>query len=52
MIAMLVPLLILYEVSIWVAKFVTREKGSDAGESERNDEDTPSDNGDLSGASA
>ncbi len=52
MIAMLIPLLILYEASIWVAKFVTRKKGSEDAESERNDEDKPSDDSDLSGAPA
>ena len=52
MIAMLIPLLILYEASIWVAKFVTRKKGSEDAESERNNDDKPSDDSDLSGAPA
>jgi sec-independent protein translocase protein TatC len=52
MIAMLIPLLILYEASIWVAKFITRKKGSEGAESERNDNDKPSDDSDLSGAPA
>jgi sec-independent protein translocase protein TatC len=50
MIAMLIPLLVLYEASIWVAQFLTRSKGPKAGKSERNDEDKPSDDSDLSGA--